>query len=98
MRALLITAVMFFSVFGAGLTYFAISDSGHQYDLKFALPIDTRKMPKLGPLPEIVAQVPDETANPIADGRAEAGAPPPPRQLVRFPDRDGTASEAPSRE
>jgi hypothetical protein len=98
MRALLIAAVLFFSVFGGGLVYFAISGTGHEYDLKLVLPIDTRKMPKLGPPPEIVSQIPDDTANPIVDGRAEAGIPPQPAgRPVRFPDRDGTASEAPSR-
>ena len=99
MKALLIAAVLFFSVFGAGLIYFSISGTGHEYDLKLVLPIDTRKMPKLGPPPEIVSQVPDDSANRVVDGRAEAGTPPPStNRPVRFPDREGTASEAPSRE
>ncbi len=100
MRALLIAAALFFSIFGGGLIYFAISGTGHEYDLKLVLPIDTRKMPKLGSPPEIVSQVPDDSANPVIDGRAEAGTPPPspPSPPVRFPDREGAASEAPSRE
>ncbi len=56
--------------FRGGLIYFAISGTGHEYDLKLVLPIDTRKMPKLGPPPEIVSQVPDDSANPIVDGRS----------------------------
>lgn len=99
MRALVIAAVLFFTVFGGGLIYFAMSGTGHEYELKLVLPIDTRKMPKLGPLPEIVSREPDDSANPITDGRAQAGnLPPSTSRPVRFPDRDGTASEAPARE
>lgn len=98
MKALLIAAVLFFSVFG-GLIYFAISGTGHEYELKLVLPIDTRKMPKLGPPPEIVSQVPDDSLNPIVDGHAQAGnLTSSPSRPVRFPDREGTASEAPLRE
>ena len=57
MRALLIAAGLFFSIFGGGLIYFALSGTGHEYDLKLVLPIDTRKMPKPVALPEIVSQV-----------------------------------------
>ena len=99
MKALLIAAGLFFSIFASGLAYFALTATGHEYDLKFVLPIDTRKMPKPGPLPEIVSQIPDELANPIVDGRAAAGTPPRPLGApVHFPDRDGVASEAPSRQ
>jgi hypothetical protein len=98
MKALLITAGLFFSVFTGGLAYYAFTSTGHEYDLKFVLPIDTRKMPKVGPIPQIVSRIPDDAANPIADGRAEAKIPPEPAGApVRFPDRDGAASEAPSR-
>ncbi len=99
MKALLIAAGLFFSVFAGGLAFFAFTSTGHEYDLKFVLPIDTRKMPKLGPLPQIVSQIPDNSLNPIVDGRAEAGIPPKPAGApVRFPDLDGVASEAPSRQ
>jgi hypothetical protein len=99
MKALLIAAGLFFSVFAGGVAYFAVTGSGHEYDLKFVLPIDTRKMPKLGPLPQIASRVPDDSANPIVEGRAEAGNPPKPVGApVRFPDGDGVASEAPSRQ
>ncbi len=99
MRALVIAAGLFFSVFGGGLIYFALSGTGHEYNLKLVLPIDTRKMPKLGPLPEIVSQIPDDSTNRVVDGRAEAGTPPSsPSRPVRFPDREGAASEAPSRQ
>ena len=46
MKALLIVAGLFFSIFGAVIAYFAASDPGHEYDLKFVLPIDARQMPK----------------------------------------------------
>jgi hypothetical protein len=99
MKALLIAAGLFFSIFAGGLTFFALSGTGHEYDLKFVLPIDTRKMPKTGAPPEIVSQIPDDSANPIIDGRAEGGiAPKRARAPVRFPDREGVASEAPSRQ
>jgi hypothetical protein len=95
-KALLITAGLFFSVYAGGLAYFAFTGTGHEYDLKFILPIDTRKIPKIGPIPQIVSHEPDESANPIIDGHAEAGIPPRPAGApVRFPDRDGVASEAP---
>jgi hypothetical protein len=98
MKALLIAVGLFFLLFGGGLLYFSLTGAGHEYDLKFALPIDARKMPKPGAAPEIVSQVPDESANPIHDGRAEAKtAPAPAGRPVRFPDRDGAASERPIR-
>ena len=98
MKALLIAAGLFFAIFGGGLIYFAFSGTGHEYDLKLVLPIDTRKMPRLGSPPEITSQVPDGSAT-VVDGRAEAGtAPLPPSPPVRFPDREGAASEAQARE
>jgi hypothetical protein len=98
MKTLLIAVGLFFFIFGGSLVYFSVAGTGHEYDLKFALPIDTRKMPKVGPPPEIVSQLPDDTANPIVDGRAEARTPPAPAgHPVQFLDRDGTASERPVR-
>lgn len=96
MRALLIAAALFFSLFGGGLIYFALSGTGHEYDLKLVLPIDTRQMPRLSSPPEIALQTPDSSA-PIEDGRAEAGSLPPipDRPPVRFEERPGAASEAP---
>ena len=46
MKALLIVAGLFFSIFGAVIAYFAASDPGQEYELKFVLPIDVRQMPK----------------------------------------------------
>ena len=46
MKALLIVAGLFFSIFGAVIAYFAASDPGQEYELKFVLPIDARQMPK----------------------------------------------------
>jgi hypothetical protein len=98
MKTLLITVGLFFFIFGGVLLYYSMTGTGHEYDLKFALPIDTRKMPKTSSPPEIVSQVPGDSANPIVDGRAEAKTPPAPAgRLVQFPDRDGTASERPIR-
>ncbi len=99
MRALLIAAGLFFTIFGGGLIYFALSGTGHEYDLKLVLPIDTRQMPKPASLPSIVSQAQDpELTGAAASGRAEAGtpAPAPHGAPVRFGDRPGAASEAPS--
>jgi len=98
MRALLIAAGLFFTIFGGGLIYFAISGTGHEYDLKLVLPIDTRQMPKPAALPSVESQVQDpELAGAPVSGRAEAGTPPslPSRAPVRFDGRPGAASEAP---
>jgi hypothetical protein len=98
MKALMIVAGLFFSVFAGALAFYSMTGAGHEYDLKFALPIDTRKMPKLGPPPEIVSQAPGASGKPVIDGRAEAGKPPLPAGYpVQFPDRDNTASEHPIR-
>ncbi len=97
MRALLIAAGLFFTIFGAGLVYFAMSGTGHEYDLNLVLPIDTRQMPKPAYLP-VKSQAPDpELSNTAVSGRAETGTPPPipQRPLVKFGNRPGAASEAP---
>ncbi len=46
MKALLIVAGLFFSIFGGVVAYYAASDPGHEYDFNFVLPIDARQMPK----------------------------------------------------
>lgn len=101
MRALLIAAGLFFTIFGGGLAYFALSGTGHEYDLKLVLPVDTNQMPKPASIPAVVeVQDPDAPAGP-ASGHAEAGTTPPPpveRPLVTFPSRPGSASEAPPQE
>ncbi|MGB8734527.1 MAG: hypothetical protein WCD20_00180 [Rhodomicrobium sp.] len=99
MRALLIAAGLFFTMFGGGLVYFAMSGTGHEYDLKLVLPIDTRQMPKPVSLP-VAPQVPDpDFSSAAVGGRAEAGPPAaaPDRPPVQFGDRPGAASEGPSR-
>ncbi len=96
MRTLLIAAGLFFSICGAALIYFAASDSGHDYDLKLVLPIDTREMPKPVAPPEVVSQAGDAgAATVVTDGRAESGPLPsmPDRPPVRFEEQSGTASE-----
>ncbi len=98
MRALLIAAGLFFTIFGGGLAYFAMSGTGHEYDLKLVLPIDTRQMPKPVSLP-VAPQVQDpELSGTAVSGRAEAGtpAPVPDRPPVQFGGRPGAASEGPS--
>ena len=96
MRALLIAAGLFFTIFGCGLAYFAFSETGHEYDVKLVLPIDTHQMPTPLPIPPVTAQDPDAPAGP-AGGRAEAGTPPPSpsRPLVSFPAGPGSAGEIP---
>jgi hypothetical protein len=97
MKGLLIVAGLFFSIFAGAFGYYSLTGAGHDYDLKFSLPIDTRKMPKLGPPPEIVSQTPAGT-KPVIDGRAESGKMHVPAGYpVQFPDRDNTASEHPVR-
>ena len=49
MKTLLIVAGLFFSIFGAVIAYYAASDPGHEYDMKFVLPIDARQMPAAPP-------------------------------------------------
>jgi len=97
-RTLLVVAGLFFSVCAASLLYFATSGPGHEYDLKFVLPIDARQMPQAASPPAVVSHAdeaePNDTAAP--EGRAEAGNAPaiPDRAPVQFGDRPGAASEA----
>lgn len=70
MRALFITATLFFASIGAAAVYFAVSDSGHEYDLKLVLPIDTRQMPDIPPAPGI-AGASEPQAAPVTAGVAE---------------------------
>ena len=97
MRALLIAAGLFFTIFGGGLVYFAMSGTGHEYDLKLVLPIDPRQMPKPVSLP-VISQAENPEQSGSVSGRAESGTPPPmlDRPPVTFGDRPGAASEAPS--
>jgi len=98
MRALVIAAGLFFTIFGVGLAYFALSGTGHEYDLKLVLPIDTHQMPRPIPVPPVVSQVQDsDLPAGAAGGRAEAGpdAPVAHERIVVFPARPGSASEAP---
>jgi hypothetical protein len=95
MRALLIVAGLFFSIFGGVVLYFAAFGDSHQYDLKFVLPIDTRQMPKPAPLPGIMSQE-EGASSAVTDGRADSSPLPrtPERPLVQFGNRSGAASEA----
>ncbi len=101
MRSLLIAAGLFFSLCGGLLIYSAVSGSGHEYDLKLVLPIDTRQMPRPAGPPEVVSQAVDTApSSPVTDGRAEAGIPPmiPDRPPVQFESRPGAAFETPPQE
>ena len=95
MKALLIVAGLFFSILGAVIAYYAASDPGHEYDLKFVLPIDARQMPAAPPAVQSSTPT-DEEAAPPPDGRAEAGKAlaMPDRPPVEFGERPGAASEA----
>ncbi len=95
MKTLLIVAGLFFSIFGAVIAYFAASDPGHEYDMKFVLPIDARQMP-VAPPPVQSSAADGEESAPAPDGRAEAGKAQamPDRPPVEFGDRPGAASEA----
>ena len=95
MRALLIAAGLFFSIFGGVILYFAVSGDQPDYDLKLVLPIDTRQMPKAPPQPEIISQDAGASAA-VTDGRAESDPlpPAPDRPPVQFGNRSGAASEA----
>jgi hypothetical protein len=97
MRALLIAAGVFFAVFGGVILYFAASGTGHEYDLKFVLPIDTRQMPQPTAPPEVLSAAEESGASAVTDGRAEAGRVPilPERPPVQFGRRPGSASEGP---
>jgi hypothetical protein len=69
MKALLIVAGLFFSIFGGVVAYYAASDPGHEYDFNFVLPIDARQMPKPFIPPSISYGEVEQTP---PDGRAEA--------------------------
>ena len=94
MKSLLIVAGLFFSIFGAVIAFFAASGPGHEYDLKFVLPIDARHMPKPAAPPAVQSWITGEACTP--DGRAEAGKTPPMpgRAPVEFGERPAAASEA----
>jgi hypothetical protein len=97
MKSLLIVAGLFFSIFGAVIAFFAASDPGHEYDLKFVLPIDARQMPKPVAPPAVQSWITgEEGPAPTPEGRAEAGKTPPmpDRAPVEFGERPGAASEA----
>ena len=96
-KALLIVAGLFFSIFGAVIAYFAASDPGQEYELKFVLPIDVRQMPKPVSPPSVQSWSAGEEESAAApDGRAEAGKAPamPDRPPVEFGERSGAASES----
>jgi len=95
---LLLTCVGLFIFLSAGfIVYVATSNEGSEYDLKLVLPIDTRQMPKLAPIPEVASQgIPPGGEKVPTEARAEAGSPPrlPYRAPVRFDASPGSASEA----
>ena len=96
MKALLIVAGLFFALFGAVIGYFAASDPGHEYDLKFVLPVDARQMPTPMAPPSVQSWTGEVESAP-ANGRAESGETPaqPERAPVQFDQRAGSASESP---
>jgi hypothetical protein len=95
-KALLIVAGLFFSIFGAVIAYFAASDPGQEYELKFVLPIDVRQMPKPVAPPPVQSWSAGEEESAATDGRAEAGKAlaMPDRPPVEFGERSGAASES----
>ncbi len=95
MKALLIVAGLFFSIFGAVIAYYAASDPGHEYDMKFVLPIDASQMPAVPPAVQS-STAEDEKSPSAPGGRAEAGktVAVPDRPPVEFGERPGAASEA----
>ena len=96
MRTLLIVAGLFFSLFAAVIAYYAATDPGQDYELKYVLPIDARQMPKPAAPPAIQSWTTgEEDAKPVPDGRAESGKTPaiPERPAVEFGARSGAASE-----
>ncbi len=100
MKSLLIVAGLFFSIFGVVIAFFAASDPGHEYDLKFVMPIDTRQMPKPIVPPAVKSwNASEEELARASDGRAETGKTQviPDRAPVEFGERPGAASESPLR-
>jgi hypothetical protein len=100
MRSLVVVAGLFFMLCGAFIMYFAASDPGREFDLKFVLPIDARQMPKPVAPPAVVSRSGESEPSAPIEGRAEAGSSlsMPDRPLIQFGDRPGSASEAPSRD
>lgn len=78
MRALIIAAGLFFTAFAALIIYAGASGPGHEYDLKYVLQIDARKMPKAIQLPEVAPMAQGETPGQVDNGggRAEAAVQP----------------------
>ncbi|MFT4077756.1 hypothetical protein [Rhodomicrobium lacus] len=97
MRTLLIVAGLFFTLFGGAITWFALSDPGHEYDISLVIPIDTRHMPRQVNMPKVEAATSEAGDTAPADGRAEAGSAPvlPERPPVQLNYSSGAASEAP---
>ncbi len=95
MKALLIVAGLFISIFGGVFGYYAASDPGHEYDLKLVLPVNARQMPKPVAPPSIQSWAVDEAETAPSEGRAELGKTPvlPQRPPVQF-DGPGAASES----
>jgi len=95
MKALLIVAGLFFSLFAGVIAWFA-ADPRHEYDLNLVIPIDTRHMPRAVVLPKVEA-APNSAADdtPAADGHAEAGTATvlPDRPPVQLGYSTGAASE-----
>ena len=97
MKVLLIIAGLFFTLFAAVVGFYAASDPGRDYELKYVLPIDTTAMPKLAQPPALQSWTTgQEDSPPVADGRAESGKAfaLPERPPVDFGERPGAASEA----
>ncbi len=96
MKTLLIVAGLFFTACAAGGVYFALSDPGNEYDLKFVLPIDARQMPETIAAPAVIAQTEQgEPAVVPAEGRADEGPSlaVPEHPPLSFRDGPGAASE-----
>lgn len=70
MRTLIVTVILFFALIGGGALYLSVSDAGHEYDMKFVLPVDMTKMPQAAPPPQVAGQAEAE-APPITAGRVE---------------------------
>jgi hypothetical protein len=71
MRVLLLTIALFFALTGGAALYFASADPGHEYDLKFVLPIDVSRMPMTAPAPKVTGSAAGESSAPAQHGRAE---------------------------
>ncbi len=70
MKALIVTATLFFGLAASAAVYFAVSDGGATYDMKLVLPVDTRQMPAVAPPPQVEGAANAEPA-PVVAGRAE---------------------------